>query len=270
MDRHPFSQAESLPQTLSRLPPLNTSHCSLVERVMLRYRASGTPARSRHRSPDLGERIAPPVQDGKQLFHMLTVTGLQLESHFHLLHGQRLHRGQIIQLPYVDLQLCNACQELIQLAWTIFNRRTHDGDASLAQQSPVDEATKQVYVDVPTREEDHDLFACQVEQPGAQQRCQAYRSRALNLQFTAFLQQQNGMHRLFVFHSDNPINEVPDDGECQLSGAFQGDSIGNRADGWQGSHLSSIQRSSATGRTLRLDPYNSQAGFACACGDGDA
>ena len=67
--------------------------------------------------------------------------------------------------------------------------------------------------------------------PGAQQRCQAYRSRALNLQFTAFLQQQNGVHRLFVFHSDDAINEVPDDGECQLSGAFQGNSIGNRADG---------------------------------------
>src|SRR5436305_10430284 len=95
-----------------------------------------------------------------------------------MLHWQRLHRGQIIHLPYVDLQLCNVCQELIQLAWTIFDRRTYNGDASLAQQSMGDEAAKQVHVDVPTREKHHDLFACQVEQSGAQQRCQAYRSRA--------------------------------------------------------------------------------------------
>src|SRR5947209_17310295 len=120
----------------------------MVQRLMLRSRASGTPSRS----PDLGERIAPLLEGCKQLVHMITVTGLQRESHFHLLHWQRLHRGQIIHLPYVDLQLCNACQELIQLAWTIFNRRTHDGDAPLAQQSMGDEAAKQVHVDLPTRE----------------------------------------------------------------------------------------------------------------------
>src|SRR5215469_7473242 len=42
-------------------------------------------ARSRQRPPDLCERISPLQEGCKQLFHMLTVTCLQRESHFHML-----------------------------------------------------------------------------------------------------------------------------------------------------------------------------------------
>src|SRR5215472_3819605 len=105
------------------------------------------------------------IEHRKQLLKMMMVACLQCECHLNLLQRQCLHRRTIIHLPYIDVLFRNTCQELLQLAWSIRDQRTQDGDASLLHQTLRDEAAKQVHVDIATREEQHDLFADQVQQP---------------------------------------------------------------------------------------------------------
>ena len=132
------------------------------------------------------------------------------------------------------------------------------------------DALQEQQVDVAARQHDHDALAGDVAERSGHQRGNARRSRALDDELLALVEQRHRRGDLLVVDRDHALHMLLDDREGELARPLDGDAVGDRAGRLGCPDRTCLERVDEGGAGLGLHADDRGAGPQPVHGEGDA